>query len=330
MANNDFVKQIVEGIQKQLGSQEEIQLMSSKGINIPRISSGIYALDYILGGGLPVGKVIELFGDEGSGKTTVALHAIAKAQKLGGIAAFIDLENGLNIDYAQTLGVDIDSLMVSQPESGNSAMEVVMKIMEQKADIKELESKPLVIVVDSAAALVTLDEQKGDVGDTQVSPVARLLSTVLRRMVTTVRKTGTILIFTNQMRDDIGSWYKTSSSTGGRALKFYSTIRIELSITKKITTSDKVVIGQMVRAKTVKNRTFPPYKEAELKVIYGQGVDNIASIVSLAIKHGIVTAKGAFYSYDDIRTQGDAKFAEELRKTPALLGKIIKELDDAR
>jgi recombination protein RecA len=301
MANNDFVKQIVEGIQKQLGSQEEIQLMSSKGINIPRISSGIYALDYILGGGLPVGKVIELFGDEGSGKTTVALHAIAKAQKLGGIAAFIDLENGLNIDYAQTLGVDIDSLMVSQPESGNSAMEVVMKIMEQKADIKELESKPLVIVVDSAAALVTLDEQKGDVGDTQVSPVARLLSTVLRRMVTTVRKTGTILIFTNQMRDDIGSWYKTSSS-----------------------------IGQMVRAKTVKNRTFPPYKEAELKVIYGQGVDTIASIVNLAIKHGIVTAKGAFYSYDDIRIQGDVKFAEELRKTPALLGKIIKELDDAR
>jgi len=305
-------------IEKQFGKGAVMRLGENVTMNVDKISTGSLSLDLALGiGGLPRGRIVEIYGPESSGKTTLALHAVAEAQKTGGNAAFIDVERALDPVYAQALGVDIDSLLVSQPDTGEQALEICEALVRSGAID--------VVVVDSVAAMTTRAEIEGEMGDSHVGLQARLMSQGMRKLTSVIGKTNTIVIFINQLREKIGVMYgNPETTTGGRALKYYASVRIDVRRVEAIKVGSEV-IGNRTRAKVVKNKVAPPFKEAEFDIMFGQGISKVGEIVDIAVKLGIVNKSGAWFSYGDVRLgQGRDNAKEYFRANPAL----AKEVED--
>ena len=305
-------------IEKQFGKGAVMRLGENVTMNVDKISTGSLSLDLALGiGGLPRGRIVEIYGPESSGKTTLALHAVAEAQKTGGNAAFIDVEHALDPVYAQALGVDIDSLLVSQPDTGEQALEICEALVRSGAiDI---------VVVDSVAAMTTKAEIEGEMGDSHVGLQARLMSQGMRKLTSVIGKTNTIVVFINQLREKIGVMYgNPETTTGGRALKYYASVRIDVRRVEAIKVGSEV-IGNRTRAKVVKNKVAPPFKEAEFDIMFGQGISKVGEIVDIAVKLGIVNKSGAWFSYGDIRLgQGRDNAKEYFKANPDL----AKEVED--
>lgn len=283
-------------IEKQFGKGSLMKLGEDQGLpDIETIPSGSILLDEALGiGGYPKGRIVEIYGPESSGKTTLALHAIAEAQKAGGVAAFIDAEHALDPSYARGLGVDTDSLWVSQPDNGEQALEIAEALIRSKAvDI---------IVVDSVAALTPQAEIEGDMGDSHVGLQARLMSQALRKLTGIISKSSTVLVFINQIRMKIGVMFgNPETTTGGNALKFYCSVRLEVRRIETINKTSDEAIGNRVRVKVVKNKVAPPFRKVELEIIFGQGISAQASLLDAALKHDLVQKSGSWYSYGDER-----------------------------
>jgi recombination protein RecA len=310
-------------IEKQFGAGTLIKLggqAAAAGIEV--VPSGSILLDDALGiGGYPRGRIIEIYGPESSGKTTLALHAIAEAQKLGGIAAFVDAEHALDPIYARNLGVNIDNLWVSQPDSGEQALEITENLVRSGAVD--------VIVVDSVAALTPQAEIDGDMGDAQMGLQARLMSQAMRKLTAIIGKSRTILIFINQIRMKIGIMFgNPETTTGGNALKFYSSVRLEVRKTETIEVGkDSDAIGNRVRVKVVKNKVAPPFRKAEMEILFGKGVSAIGSLLDAAVKYEIIDKKGAWYSYGEEKVgQGRESAREYLEKNPAFAHELELKL----
>ena len=285
------IEMAVSQIEKQFG-KGAIMRLGSKGAILPHeaISTGSISIDYALGiGGFPRGRVVEVFGPEASGKTTLTLQVIAEAQKAGGMAAFVDAEHALDAGYARKLGVDIDNLLVSQPDNGEQALEIVeVLVRSNSVDV---------VVVDSVAALVPRAEIEGEMGDAQVGLQARLMSQALRKLTAVVAKSKTTLVFINQLREKIGVMFGSpETTTGGRALKFYSSVRIDIRRIGAIKDGD-VVVGGRTRVKIVKNKMAPPFREAEVDMMYGEGVSREGDLVDIAVERKIIDKSGALFSY---------------------------------
>lgn len=304
-------------IEKDFGKGSIMKLgEASAKMNIEVIPTGALSLDIALGvGGIPRGRVIEIYGPESSGKTTVALHMIAEAQKMGGYAAFIDAEHALDPEYARKLGVDIDNLLISQPDNGEQALEIADALVRSGAiDI---------IVIDSVAALVPRSEIEGEMGDSHVGLQARLMSQALRKLTGIIAKSRCATIFINQIREKVGVMFgNPETTTGGRALKFYSTIRLEVRRADTIKNGNDM-IGNRTRVKVVKNKVAPPFKQAEFDIMYGQGVSHEGCLVDLGAELDIINKSGAWYSYGDVRLgQGKEKVKDFLRENPELAKEI--------
>ena len=304
-------------IEKQFGKGSIMKLgESADKMNIEVIPTGALSLDLALGvGGIPRGRIVEIYGPESSGKTTVALHIAAEAQRLGGIAAFVDAEHALDPLYAKKLGVDIDNLLISQPDTGEQALEITEALVRSGAvDI---------IVIDSVAALTPQAEIEGEMGDTHVGLQARLMSQALRKLTAVVSKSNTVTIFINQIREKVGIMFGNPEVTpGGRALKFYSSVRLEI---RKVETLKQGtdIIGTRTKAKVVKNKVAPPFKDAEFEIIYGEGISKAGCILDLAVNLNIVNKSGAWFSYGENRIgQGRDNARELLKKDPKLLEEI--------
>ena len=281
-------------IEKDFGKGSVMRLGEATSMNIDVIPTGSIGLDIAVGiGGLPKGRIIEIYGPESSGKTTVALHTVAEAQKQGGIAAFIDAEHALDPDYAKALGVDIDNLIISQPDTGEQALEITEALIRSNAiDI---------IVVDSVAALVPRAEIEGDMGDSHVGLQARLMSQALRKLTGSIKKSNCVAIFINQLREKVGIMFgNPETTTGGRALKFYSSVRLDVRKIDTIKQGDKV-LGSRTRVKVVKNKVAPPFKQAEFDIMYGEGISKIGDLLDIAADIDVVKKSGAWYSYNDIK-----------------------------
>ena len=308
--------QVLADIEKQFGKGSIMKLGENNNMEIEATSSGSLALDLALGvNGFPKGRIIEIFGPESSGKTTVALHAIAEVQKKGGRAAFIDAEHALDPVYAKKLGVNIDELLISQPDTGEQALEICEALVRSEAvDI---------VVIDSVAALVPKAEIEGEMGDSHVGLQARLMSQALRKLSGTVNKTKTTCIFINQLREKVGVMFGNPETTpGGRALKFYSTIRLDVRRGEQLKTSDSV-IGNKTVIKVVKNKVAPPFKTAVVEIMYGLGISKESEIIDLAVEAGIVDKSGAWYSYNGQKIgQGKENVKVYLKENPALRDEI--------
>jgi recombination protein RecA len=309
-------------IEKQFGKGSLMKLgRGVDDISIPTIPSGSILLDEALGlGGYPKGRIIEIYGPESSGKTTLAIHAIAEAQKKKGIAAFIDAEHALDPTYARNLGVNIDELWVSQPDTGEQALEIAESLVRSGAvDI---------IVVDSVAALTPQAEIEGDMGDSHMGLQARLMSQALRKLTGTISKSRTCLIFINQIRMKIGVMFgNPETTTGGRALKFYSTVRLEVRRIETITHGTDNAIGNKVRVKIVKNKIAAPFKKVEMEIIFGKGLSASGSILDAAIKHNLIQKSGSWYSYGDERIgQGRENVKQFLESHSELMDELDKKL----
>tara|TARA_A100001011_G_scaffold208740_1_gene216899 strand:+ start:1169 stop:2221 length:1053 start_codon:yes stop_codon:yes gene_type:complete len=281
-------------IEKQFGEGSLMKLGSDQVRQIPSISTGALSIDLALGiGGVPKGRVIEIYGPESSGKTTLSLHIAAEAQKAGGVAAFIDAEHALDPIYASALGVDIDELLVSQPDTGEQALEIAnMLIDSEGVDV---------VVIDSVAALVPQAEIDGEMGQSHVGLQARLMSQALRKLTSSINKTQTTVIFINQIREKIGvMWGSPETTSGGRALKFYASVRIDIRRIETLKVGAEM-IGNRVRAKIVKNKVAPPFKEAQFDIMFGQGISREGSLVDVGVEHGIVRKAGAWFTYDEIQ-----------------------------
>jgi len=303
-------------IDRAFGKGSAMKLGSREKIEIETIPTGSLGLDIALGvGGLPRGRVIEIYGPESSGKTTLALHAIAEAQKQGGSAAFVDAEHALDPIYAKKLGVDIDELIVSQPDTGEQALEIVDTLVRSNAID--------VLVVDSVAALVPRAEIEGEMGDSHVGLQARLMSQALRKLTGSISRSRCIVIFINQVRMKIGVMYgNPETTTGGNALKFYASVRLDIRRTGQIKDRDDIV-GNTTRVKVVKNKVAPPFKQVEFDIMYGEGVSKVGEILDLGVKAGLVEKSGAWFSYDSIRIgQGRENAKLYLKENPDVCQRI--------
>lgn len=313
----------VETLEKQFG-KGSIMRLGDQGAVMPVqvISSGSISLDFALGvGGFPRGRVTEVYGPESSGKTTLALHAIAEGQKAGGIAAIVDAEHAFDQAYARKLGVDINSLLISQPESGEQALSIVETLVRSGAiDI---------VVVDSVAALVPQAELEGEMGDSVMGLQARLMSQALRKLTGAISKSSSVVVFINQLRDKIGVVYgNPETTTGGKALKFYSSVRLEIRKTAQIKDGAEI-IGNRTKVKVVKNKVAPPFKTVEFDILYGEGISMLGELIDLAVEFGIVNKSGAWFSYEsDKLGQGREAVKKHLREDPALAGKIRQQVKD--
>ena len=313
---------VMAQIEKAHGKGAVMRLGDEVRVPIDVIPTGSIGLDVALGiGGLPRGRVIEIYGPESSGKTTVALHAVASAQKAGGIAAFIDAEHALDPDYAQKLGVDTDALLVSQPDTGEQALEIAdMLIRSGAIDI---------IVIDSVAALVPRAEIEGEMGDSHVGLQARLMSQALRKLTGTISSTGTTTIFINQLREKIGVMFGSpETTTGGKALKFYASVRLDVRRIETLKDGTDAV-GNRTRVKVVKNKMAPPFKQAEFDIIYGLGISREGGLIDMGVEHGFVRKAGAWYTYEgDQLGQGKENARSFLRDNPDLADELEKKIKE--
>ncbi|HHV71137.1 MAG TPA: recombinase RecA [Clostridia bacterium] len=310
-------------IERQFGKGSIMRLGENTNLtNIEVISTGSLALDLALGvGGVPRGRVIEIYGPESSGKTTVALHVIAEAQKNGGIAAFIDAEHALDPNYARALGVDVDNLLVSQPDTGEQALEIAEALVRSGAID--------VIVVDSVAALVPRAEIEGEMGDAHIGLQARLMSQALRKLTGAIGKSKTIAIFINQVREKVGVMFGNPETTpGGRALKFYASIRMEIRKVEALKQGNDIV-GSRTRVKVVKNKVAPPFKQADFDIMYGTGISKLGEIIDLGVETNIINKSGAWYSYGDQRLgQGRENAKEFLKGNPDIALELEQKIKE--
>ena len=306
-------------IEKQFGKGAVMKLGANVAMQVDAIPTGSLGLDLALGiGGVPRGRIVEVYGPESSGKTTLALHILAEAQKLGGEVAFIDVEHALDPFYAAALGVDIDSLLVSQPDTGEQAMEICEALVRSGA----IDA----VIVDSVAAMVPKAEIEGEMGDSHVGLQARLMSQALRKLTGVIGKTNTVCIFINQLREKVGVVYGNPEvTTGGRALKYYSSVRIDVRRIEGLKDSNGAFIGNRTRAKIVKNKVAPPFREAEFDIMFGEGISKIGEILDLGVKLGVVQKSGAWFNYGDVRLgQGRDNAKIFLKEHPDISAEIEK------
>lgn len=310
----------ISQIEKTYGKGSIMKLGESVHLNVDTIPTGCIDLDMALGiGGIPRGRIIEIFGPESSGKTTVSLHIVAEAQKLGGTCAFIDAEHALDPVYAKRLGVDIDNILISQPDTGEQGLEIADALVRSGAvDL---------VVVDSVAALVPKAEIEGEIGDTTIGLQARLMSKALRKLAGSINKSKSTVIFINQLRDKVGVMYGSpETTTGGRALKFYASVRMDIRRADTIKQGDEI-IGNRTRVKIVKNKLAPPFKSAEFDIMYGTGISKLGSILDAAVNMNIINKAGAWFSYEGNKLgQGRENAKEALEKNPAMLAEIEKKV----
>jgi recombination protein RecA len=320
LESHPALKTTVAQIEKQFGEGAIMALGSEKFAKVEGIPTGSLSLDIALGGtGIPRGRVVEIFGPESSGKSTLALHVVAQAQRLGGIAAYIDAEHALDPIWAKKLGVELEMLLVSQPGSGEEAMHITeMLIRSNAVDV---------VVIDSVAALVPQKELEGEMGDTHVGLQARLMSQALRKLTGAIAKSKTAVLFINQIREKIGVMFGTPETTpGGRALKFYSSCRIDMRRIGQLKEGEEVV-GQRVRAKVVKNKTAPPFRVAEFDMMHADGISFEADVLDLAMTHKLVTRVGAWFRYGDLQLgQGREKARQYLKENPRLLAELQQKV----
>jgi len=314
---------VIDKMEKEYGKGTIMKLGDGAIIEVDTISTGSIALDSALGiGGLPRGRVIEIYGPEASGKTTLAIHAIAQAQKSGGIAAFIDAEHAFDRFYAQKLGVDIENLLISQPDNGEQALEIADNLIRSGAlDI---------IVIDSVAALTPKSEIEGEMGDSKMGLQARLMSQALRKLTSTISKTNTSCIFINQLREKIGIMFgNPETTTGGNALKFYSSVRLDIRKTSQIKEGDRIV-GNRAKVKVVKNKLAPPFRIAEFDLIYGEGISRMGEIIDLGVDHNIIKKSGSWFSYGDTKLgQGRDSVKKLLFDNPELADELENKAIEA-
>ena len=311
----------LQQIEKKYGKGAIMRLGSTASLNIESISTGSISLDNATGiGGLPKGRIVEIYGPESSGKTTLALHVVAQAQKAGGEAAFVDAEHALDPVYASHLGVDVDSLLVSQPDNGEQALEITEALARSGA----LD----VVVVDSVAALVPKAEIEGDMGDSHVGLHARLMSQALRKLTGAIAKSNTIVIFINQLREKVGVMYGSPEvTTGGRALKFYSTMRMDVRRVEQLKGPGNEFIGSRTRVKIVKNKVAPPFKEAEFDIMYGAGISKVGETVDIGVNLDVLKKSGAWFYYGDMRLgQGRENVKTYLQQNPELMAEIEEKI----
>jgi len=314
---------VMDKIEKDFGKGSIMRMSSDAVTDVPVIPTGSITLDMALGvGGYPKGRVIEIYGPESSGKTTLAIHAIAEAQKAGGIAAFIDAEHAFDSYYAQKLGVDIENLLVSQPDNGEQALEIADSLIRSSAiDI---------IVIDSVAALTPKAEIEGDMGDSKIGLQARLMSQALRKLTASISKTKTVCIFINQLRDKIGVVYgNPETTTGGNALKFYASVRIDIRRTSVIKDGEEQ-LGTRTKVKVVKNKVAPPFKKAEFDIMFGEGISKLGEIIDLGVDYDIIRKSGSWFSYGDRKIgQGRDSVKEALKNDPALMEEVELRVREA-
>jgi recombination protein RecA len=314
------LQEAMSKIEKDFGKGSIMKLGEEKIDNVEVIPSGSLTLDLALGvGGYPKGRIIEIYGPESSGKTTLAIHAIAEAQKAGGIAAFIDAEHAFDRFYAAKLGVDVDDLLISQPDNGEQALEIADQLIRSAAiDI---------VVVDSVAALTPKAEIEGDMGDNKVGLQARLMSQALRKLTATINKTNTTCIFINQLREKIGVMFgNPETTTGGNALKFYASVRLDIRKSSAIKDGDEV-IGNEVKVKVVKNKVAPPFRRAQFEILFGEGISRVGEIVDLGVEYGILEKSGSWFSYNGSKlAQGKDAVKKVLKDNPELCEELSSKI----
>jgi len=309
-------------IEKQFGKGSIMRLGDAHAVHVETIPTGSLSLDLALGGGIPKGRIIEIYGPESSGKTTVCLHAVAEVQKAGGTAAYIDAEHALDPAYAKRLGVNTDDLLISQPDSGEQALEILETLVRSNAvDI---------VVIDSVAALVPQAEIEGDMGDAQMGLQARLMSQAMRKLTGVISRSKTTVIFVNQLRMKIGVMFgNPETTTGGNALKFYASVRMDIRRTSQIKQGDSV-IGNHVRVKVVKNKVAAPFREAEFDIMYNQGISREGDVIDLAVTHGVVDKAGAWYEYNGEKiAQGREAAKKYLAENPKVFDEVAKKTIEA-
>jgi len=311
----------VEQIEKEFGKGAVMRFGKEGGIKVPAVSSGSISLDLALGSGFPRGRIVEIFGPEASGKTTLVCHVIAEAQKAGGLAALIDAEHAFDPEYAKIIGLNLDDLLISQPDTGEQALEIAETLVRSNAVD--------VVAIDSVAALVPRAEIEGEMGEPQMGLQARLMSQALRKLAGAIAKSKTLVIFTNQLRMKIGIMFGNPETTpGGLALKFYASVRVDLRRAEQIKDGE-TVIGNHIRARVVKNKIAPPFRTAEFDIMFNEGISQSSEIVDLATKLGILKKSGAWYIYGDKQiAQGREAAKEYLRDNPKLMKELVKKIKE--